>query len=179
MSAIKIAIIGLGAMGMKHLSVYSSMPNTEVVAIADVNVMHAKTVSEQFGGIPYFGSYEEMFEKTKVDAAVIAVPDAAHVPPVTAALAAGAHVLVEKPLATSLADADAMIRDAKKREKILMVNFTHRWVPAYYRAKQVSQKGELGPIAMIYAKKMIRRMLLSAGPGSKILRLRLSFPATI
>jgi len=153
MQTIKIGIIGLGAMGAKHLSVYSSIPQTKVVGITDINLERAKTFSEKYGNIPFFNDYEKMIEKTKPDAVVIAVPDAAHAKPVKTALAVGVHVLVEKPLATSLTDANDMIAFAKECNKILMVNFTHRWVPAYFKAKQVARTGELGEIVMAYAKK--------------------------
>ncbi len=164
---INLAIVGLGAMGRQHLAVYASMPDVRVVGIADVNLCHAKAMSEQYGNIPYFASYDEMFAAVKPDAVAIAVPDAAHVPPVKAALAAGAHVLIEKPLATSLADADDMIRFAKAQKRILMVNFTHRWVPAYYRAKEVAQTGELGQVAMVYAKKNDPKNVVERWPWLK------------
>lgn len=167
MNRIRVAVIGLGAMGMKHLAVYNAMPDTEVVAIADLNVDHARQVSERFNNIPYFRTYEELLATVKVDAVAIAVPDAAHVPPVKAALAAGAHVLIEKPLATSLSDADEMIRYAKEQDRILMVNYTHRWVPAYYTAKQAIQTGDLGPIAMVYTKKNDPKSVVERWPWLK------------
>ncbi len=152
-SKIRMGIIGLGAMGIKHLAVYHAMPDVEVVAIVDMNYEHAKKVSAQYGGIPFYASYDEMFQDKVVDAVAIAVPDAAHVGPVMAALNVGAHVLIEKPLATTLSDADALITMAKEKNKILMVNYTHRWVPAYYKAKQALREGAMGPIAMVYTKK--------------------------
>lgn len=167
MEKIRVAVIGLGAMGMQHLRVYSTMPEIDVVAIVDMNVPHAQRVSEQFGGIPYYGSYDEMFAAVKVDAVAIAVPDAAHVAPVKAALSAGAHVLIEKPLATSLSDADDMIRYAKECGKTLMVNYTHRWVPAYYTAMQTVRKGQLGQIAMVYAKKNDPKSVVERWPWLK------------
>lgn len=153
MDRIRIAIIGLGTMGMKHFQSYKNMADAEIVAVVDFNEARAKQVSEENGNIPYFTSYEEMLAQIKPEAVAIAVPDAAHVEPVEASLKAGAHVLIEKPLATKLSDSDYLIDLAKKQNRILMVNYTHRWVPAYYNAKVELRKGKMGQVAMVYAKK--------------------------
>lgn len=153
MSQTRIACIGLGAMGEKHLRVYHALADAQVVAISDLSHDLAARLSAKFGEIPYYTDYREMLAKEKPDAVAIAVPDAAHVEPVKACLAAGAHVLVEKPLATTLADADDMIRFAEECGRILMVNYSHRWVPAYFQAKKLVDSGQYGAPIMVYARK--------------------------
>lgn len=153
MSQTRIACIGLGAMGEKHLRVYHALADSQVIALSDLSCDLAGRLSAEFGGIPYYTDYREMLAREKPDAVVIAVPDAAHVAPVKDSLAAGAHVLVEKPLATTLADADEMIRFAGECDRILMVNYSHRWVPAYFQAKKLIDSGRYGAPIMIYARK--------------------------
>ena len=153
MENIRIGIIGLGAMGAKHLSVYSSLPDVTVVGISDFNEALCRSLSGKYGGIPYYTDYRKMLDEQKPEAVAIAVPDAAHYKPVMDCLAADCHVLIEKPLAVTLADADEMIGYAAKQNKILMVNFSHRWVASYFNANKISKSGDLGNIVMVYAKK--------------------------
>lgn len=154
MNPLRVCIIGLGAMGAKHLNVFATMPQAQVVGVCDLNRDLARKCAEEYGpGISAYDSVEEMLRELQPDAVAISVPDHAHKIPVLAALDAGAHVLVEKPLATTLADSDEMIRHAKACGKTLMVNYSHRWVPAYYLAHQKISSGELGKVAMVYAKK--------------------------
>lgn len=154
MGKLRICVIGSGAMGSLHINVFSTMSETEVVGIADFDIERAKTEASKYSdSIKCYTDYQKMIDELKPDAVAIAVPDSMHKDPVVAALSAGAHVLVEKPLATTLADSDQMIEYAKKCGKTLMVNFSHRWIPAYFKAKELVAGGEMGPVAMVYAKK--------------------------
>jgi predicted dehydrogenase len=154
MSKLRICVIGAGAMGSLHINVFATMPETELAGIADLDAERAETEAAKYGAdIKCYTDYQKMIDELKPDAVAIALPDSMHKDPVVAALSAGAHVLVEKPLATTLADSEHMIGYAKKCGRTLMVNFSHRWIPAYYKAKELVSRGEIGPVAMVYAKK--------------------------
>jgi len=154
MAKLKVCVIGAGTMGKKHINVFATTDDVVLAGICDLNLDVAKTVAAEYGtDISCYGSYQEMIETHKPDAVAIAVPDSEHKEPVMEALRSGAHVLVEKPLATTLADSDEMIAFAKKCGKILMVNYSHRWIPVYYTAHERLSCGDMGPVAMVYARK--------------------------
>jgi predicted dehydrogenase len=88
----------------------------------------------------------------RVDAATIATPDHLHRDPVVAMLESGAHVLVEKPLATSVADARAMMAAASAADRHLMIDFHARWHPLFMGAKSYVERGDLGAPVMAYAR---------------------------
>ena len=165
MDNLRVCIIGVGTMGQKHLNVFATTPGAEIAGVCDLNYDSAlETVAAYGPGIKCYTSYDRMIEEQQPDAVAIAVPDHLHRDPAIAAMTAGAHVLVEKPLATTLSDADAMIECAEKSDKILMVNYTHRWVPAYYTAYEKITGGELGKAAMVYAKKNDSVAIMSMWP---------------
>lgn len=154
MNKLRVCVIGSGTMGSLHINVFSTMSDTEVVGIADCNLERAKAEASKYGeNIKCYTDYQKMFDDLKPDAVAIAIPDSMHKDPVMAALSAGIHVLVEKPLAIKLEDSDQMIDYAKKSGKTLMVNFSHRWIPAYFRTKELVDEGKMGQVAMVLAKK--------------------------
>src|SRR5699024_6628666 len=83
----------------------------------------------------------------------IATPDYLHLQMCLAALDAGKHVFVEKPLSTSLAEADEMVLAASRSSTITMVSFNHRWIPAYAKAHSAISTGSIGRPRMAYARK--------------------------
>lgn len=154
MNKIRIGVIGLGTMGSKHAEVFNDLADTEVKALVDLDIERAKEIRQNLNiDAPIYQDYKQMLKANEVDAVAIALPDSMHKEPVMEALGAGKHVLVEKPLATTLDDCDQMIHFAEKQNKILMVNYTHRWAAQYYRTKEIVDSGKIGNIAMAYARK--------------------------
>lgn len=154
MKCIRAGVIGAGTMGSQHAEVYNDLAMTELVAIADTNLERARVVASKMGShVRCYNSYEKMLKDADIDAVSIAIPDHAHREPVLAALDAGKHVLVEKPLATTLAHCDEMLKVTRESKKILMVNYTHRWAPPYAKAKELLDEGKMGNLIMAYARK--------------------------
>lgn len=154
MAGIRIGVIGAGTLGTRHCRVYHSMPDTQLCAICDINIENAEKAAARLEPeISFYSDYKEMLSKENLDAVAVAVPDANHREPVVAALEAGCHVLVEKPLATTLKDCDEMIEASINNDRILMTNFSQRWMPEYYITKQRIQSGEIGTIAMAYMRR--------------------------
>jgi|LSQX01.3.fsa_nt_gb predicted dehydrogenase len=149
---INVAVIGAGIMGKLHARVISESDRENLVAIVDIDKNKAEELARSYNVEP-FDDYSMMLNKTKVDAVCVATPDSMHFEPVRACLYAGKHVLVEKPLATDLKDSLSILNSAKKNNKVLMINYTHRWIPSYAKAKEIINNGGLGSPIMVYARK--------------------------
>jgi predicted dehydrogenase len=148
---IRFGIVGTGIMAKIHAAALSSYHRSEVVAWATSSA--APTDVSEFGPARMYATAAELAQDPEVDAVLVATPDFAHTEPALAAVAAGKHVLIEKPLATSVADAIA-IRDAVEQAGVTaMTLFNHRWVPAYWQAKERITSGDVGEPILAYARK--------------------------
>jgi UDP-N-acetylglucosamine 3-dehydrogenase len=125
---IKVGVIGLGAMGKNHVRVYSEMPGVELVGIADKDNDLANTMAEKFNTTP-FDNYKELLKK-KLDAVSIVVPTSLHSKLAVEATRAGVNVLVEKPIAGTLDEAEEIITAARDNNVKLMVGHIERFNPA-------------------------------------------------
>ncbi len=151
MERLRFGIVGTGIMARVHAALLTSDPRSSVVAWAGKS---AATVDlSEFGAANTYATAAELAADDEVDAVLVATPDFAHAEPALAAVAAGKHVLIEKPLATSVADAIA-IRDAVDEAGVTaMTLYNHRWVPAYWQAKERIAGGNLGEPVLAYARK--------------------------
>lgn len=127
MKKLKCAVIGTGYLGKFHAEKYASLPDCELVAVVDTNEIAAKTVAEKFGA-QAFTDYKSLLGK--VDAVSIVVPTTLHHVVSRDFLNAGAHVLVEKPITVTVAEADELIAIAKEKALILQVGHLERFNPA-------------------------------------------------
>lgn len=137
-------IIGAGIWGGQHARAYSQHPRSRLVAVCDLDRGHAEDLARQYGVQRVYTDLEAMLKDPDIQAVGVATPDHAHRAPVVAALQAGTHVLVEKPLATTVEDCEAMIKAAKEANKYLMVDFHSRWVPPFHAARQAMVEGSIG-----------------------------------
>src|SRR3989304_1489434 len=99
--AVKVAVIGVGAMGKNHARVYAELPSVELAAVSDSNPDLANELADKYGVLAY-QNYAELLKKEKPQAVSIAVPTAMHEKVASAAMQAGAHVLIEKPIASKI-----------------------------------------------------------------------------
>jgi predicted dehydrogenase len=129
-----MAVVGVGALGRHHARILSSLPGVELVAVVDVNAARAQEVASASGGHP-FTDYRQTIGQ--VQAVTIAVPTELHREIALPFLAAGVPVLVEKPMARSLAEADEMIAAAERSGVQLAVGHTERFNPAVAAARTV------------------------------------------
>ena len=143
-----LGIVGCGTWGVKHARVYRSCPNARLVAVCDLDADRARAAAETYGAARWTTDYEELMVDPEVEAVSVVVPDFAHRGPVVAAANAGKHILLEKPLATTLEDARAMVEAVEQAGVKLMVDFHCRWSPPFYAARQALRSGQLGePVA--------------------------------
>jgi predicted dehydrogenase len=127
-----VAVIGVGHLGRHHARILASLPGARLVAVVDTNRARANEVAAA-NGTRALSAYQELFGD--VDAVTIAVPTERHAEIGTAFLKAGVPVLVEKPMARSLAEADALIETASDNEVTLAVGHTERFNPAVEAAR--------------------------------------------
>ena len=120
--------------------------------MADIDEKKATSVASKYGARA-FTDYRKMLEAGEVDAIHIATPDHLHTEPVLAALEAGKHVLVEKPMATTVDDARKVVATAQRVGRHVMVNYTHRWAAPYAHAEAAIRSGDIGKPLMVYARK--------------------------
>lgn len=150
---VRVAVIGLGSMGRNHARVYHEMSDSDLVAISDTDLALVSSVADTYA-VPVFSQYTEMLRKTKPDAVSIAVPTAFHEEVAMAALEAGAHVLIEKPIAATLAEGERLIERATQLNRKLMVGHIVRFNPAIQELKRKLQDGELGRIFQIVGRRV-------------------------
>ena len=145
-----VAVVGISleGIGNSHLKSVISNVNTEPVAICEINEEWAKNRSE-FYDVPYVTDYHELLNRDDVDIAIICTPDNLHAEMVCDFLAAGKHVLCEKPFALNSEDCQKML-DAEKNSKAkLMVGQVCRKTPSFVKAKQIVDEGIIGELAYI------------------------------
>lgn len=143
--SIKAAVIGVG-IGRYHIQGYAAHPQAEVVAICDINEEAAKKVAAEHGIEKVYASHKQMLAEAEIDAVSVCVPNKLHMPLVLDCLAAGKHVLCEKPLARNAKEGEKMVQAAAQAGKLLMIQFNNRYRPEAKILKQYIEQGELGDI---------------------------------
>ncbi|HST20187.1 MAG TPA: Gfo/Idh/MocA family oxidoreductase [Blastocatellia bacterium] len=132
---IRVGVIGAGHFGREHARIYSQSDGAQLVAVCDIDESHGKPVADSCGA-EFFSDYREMIGK--VDAVSLAVPTVAHAEIACELLAARIAVLVEKPIARTLEEADEMIRAAERANTILQVGHLERFNPAVIAARLIA-----------------------------------------
>src|ERR1700677_3550510 len=131
MKQIGIGIVGCGGIVLQnHLPGLALCPEARVVALCDTNPAVLQKASQQTGIKAVFAKFEDLIARTDVNAVIIATPNVFHAPIALAAIAAGKHVLCEKPIAMNHAESVAMATAGEKAGVRHMTAFTYRFVPA-------------------------------------------------
>ncbi len=153
MKKVGFGVIGTGIVGGAwHAHVYHHLPQAELVAVCDLNEQRAGEIAERYDVSQVYTDYRDLLARDDIAAVSIATPDFAHREIAVAAAKAGKHILVEKPLATTVEDAEAILQAVEEAGVTLMVDFHNRVNPAFVTAKQSVAAGELGEIQYIYAR---------------------------
>lgn len=131
----KVAVVGVGALGRHHARILASLPGVELVAVADPNAEQARTVAERHG-CAWTTEFRDVLER--VEAVSVAAPTFAHREVGAACLHAGLPVLIEKPLASNIQDARALVELAERKRLPLAVGHVERFNPAYQTLKELA-----------------------------------------
>lgn len=149
---IRAGVIGVGAMGQHHVRIYHEMENVELVGISDVSEDRVKELSDRYG-TNGFTDYNELLAEN-LDAVSIVVPTTLHMPVGLDVIGSGANLLVEKPIADTLENAEKLTRAAEDAGVKLMVGHIERFNPAVTKLKGIIDSGLLGKIVSISARRV-------------------------
>ena len=145
---LRVGIIGAGNIAENHFKGYRAA-GAEVIALADINPLALATRAREWDVTKTFGDYADLLTLADLDAVSVCTPNAFHAPATIAAARAGKHVLCEKPISLSLAEAEAMIAAAREAGVVLQVNHHLRSNRAVARARRMIEAGELGRITFV------------------------------
>jgi predicted dehydrogenase len=151
---INLAVVGYGYWGPNIVRNVMERPELGMWGLCELDPDRVQKFSSRYPGVHTTGSFDEVLADPTVDAVSIATPPATHYALAEKALRAGKHVLVEKPLATSAADAAALIELAERSELVLMPGHTFLYSPPVNKVKQQIDSGELGEIYFVTSSRM-------------------------
>ncbi|HUF62711.1 MAG TPA: Gfo/Idh/MocA family oxidoreductase [Verrucomicrobiales bacterium] len=154
MKQVSVSQIGVGYWGPNLLRNLIHLPGFRVEVVVDPDPKRRKYVQEMYPGTEVAADPEAALNNPRIDALVVATPAATHFPLVLSGLNAGKHVLVEKPMATSVREVDAIEEAARRTERVAMVGHTFLYNPAVRRLKAMIDSGELGDIRYLYSQRL-------------------------
>jgi predicted dehydrogenase len=150
----RIGVIGAGAWGMNHVRTFAGLAECNLAAVSDNRPKVLEGLQRSHPSLRVYADGTELVRSEDIDAVVIATPSPAHAPLAKAALEAGKHVLVEKPMALSVADAEACVKLAARNGKVLMVGHLLLYHSAVMYLRQLIDSGELGDPRYVYCERV-------------------------
>lgn len=149
---LRVAVIGVGAMGRNHARVYSDLPGVRLVGVADIDAQTVQAVAERYGAEAYTNA-RQMLAEQRPHAVTVAVPTADHCRVALDVIEHGVHLLIEKPIASSVEEGQQIIAAARQAGLHLMIGHIERFNPAVIALKAHLAKGELGRVFQIDARR--------------------------
>jgi predicted dehydrogenase len=162
---LRIGIIGAGGISqLVHIPIVKKHPDAELVAIADTELAKAATVADRFKIPAFYRDPEKLLARADIDAVHVNAPTNAHMALTLAALAAGKHVLVEKPIARKAAEAQRMVEAAAKAKRTLMAAMNLRFRPDSVTLRHLVEAGELGRMISVRGRWLKKKDRWSRSP---------------
>ncbi|MGI0081364.1 MAG: Gfo/Idh/MocA family oxidoreductase [Nitrososphaerales archaeon] len=150
MKYLGVGLVGVGSIGSVHAeNLGEKLPRASLLAISDVNMELANQIAGKLGVNKVYSDYQELLENKSVEALVLAIPTFLKHKMIIQAARAGKHVFVEKPLALSLEEADAIIEVCRKADVKLQVGYQRRFDHAYAKVERSIASGEIGQILIV------------------------------
>ena len=149
---LSVGVIGLGMQGHGHLVNLASDPRVELRAVCDINPETLQEQGDEFDVDLRFKSYEDLIAAEEVDAVVIVLPDHLHRDVAVMALKAGKDVLLEKPMALTVEDAEAIAAADAESDGCFMLNLSNRWMYTFSKGKERIDEGEVGEVRYVFAR---------------------------
>lgn len=146
MKSINVGVIGTGSISAMHLQSYQKHANANLLAVCDLNEVRAQRAAEKYGATKVYTDYNELLADPEIDAVSICTWNNTHAEISIAALNAGKHVLVEKPLCRTVEEALQVQEAVKSSGKLLQVGFVRRYDPNAQMLREFADKGEFGDI---------------------------------
>ena len=161
MSKFRVGVIGAGSIAQSHLTAYSKNPDVELVAVADMNLERAQSAADEFGARRAYADPQDLLADPEIDGVSICTWNNSHASWAIAAIEAGKHVLVEKPIARTLAEAEQLQQVVEASDRVVQVGFVRRHSPNCQVLKSFIDAEELGEI--YYAKASCMRRVGNPG----------------
>ncbi len=152
MTPLRVAVVGVGAIGSLHARIYAEHPLAEPAGIVDADPETARAAAEPLG-VPWFTEVSDLLDSCDFAAASVSVPEHHRYRTAMPLARAGKHLLLEKPLAPTLAETDRLVSDVESTGVLTMVNFILRFDPRYTEAKAAASSGRLGDVHTIFARR--------------------------
>ena len=149
MSKVRVGLVGTGFIGDIHAAAFKMVPDAEVVAVASPAPGKAKAFASERGIPKAFQDYHDLLALKEIDMVTLGVPNHLHSEVAIAAARAGKHVVCEKPLCRTMAEADAMIEACRRAGVLLMYAEELCFAPKYVRARQLVDEGALGKVFLV------------------------------
>jgi len=146
---IRLGMIGAGGFAYSHLNGIKGLDCAEIVAISDIDIEMAKEKSEIYNIPFYYHDHLELLARDDIDAVTLPLPDQVHAQIAIDAMRAGKHVLCEKPMALTKEDCSNMVKTARETGMQLMIGQIGRYTPAFVKAKEIVDSGEIGELMFI------------------------------
>lgn len=153
MRTVNVGVIGVGAMGYNHARVYYRLENANLIAVSDVSERTLNKVCKKYDAKGY-SEYEDLLKDPEIEVVSVCVPTTHHYSVVMEAIKYGKHVLVEKPIAFTLEEAEDMIKAAKEKGVILGTGHVERFNPAVQKAKELIENDVIGDVVSASAKRV-------------------------
>ncbi|MBI3946529.1 MAG: Gfo/Idh/MocA family oxidoreductase [Armatimonadetes bacterium] len=155
MREVKIGLVGIGEIGEVHARAYAGVPHARLCLAAGTRPEKAKELAAKLGGAPVYESYEALLADPGVEGVDICVPNHLHREFVVRALRAGKHVLCEKPIALTCEDADAMLQEAERAGRFLVVGHVLRFWPECVKTREAIAAGAIGQPLLISGRRLV------------------------
>ena len=160
----KVGVIGCGFWGKNHARIYNDLDTAELVAVSDLNEQSACSLGERYGA-DHYGNVGALLKRNDVEMVSICTPTVTHADIALAAMEAGKHVLVEKPMTSTVAEAESLIAAAEKAGVKLTVGFVERFNPGVIEALRLVREGKIGDIILARAHRVSRYPLRISDVG--------------
>ncbi|CAM4181679.1 Gfo/Idh/MocA family oxidoreductase [Paenibacillus alkaliterrae] len=153
MSKIRVGLIGTGGIAGLHARQLLELPEVQITAVSDTSVSNREKFVEKFSlsEADQFSDYQEMLEQADLDAVVICSPHTLHFQQANNVLNSGLHVLIEKPMTCSSAEAELLIKTAEQAGKIMQVSYQRHFQPEFLYIRDAIASGEIGKLTSITA----------------------------
>ena len=151
---VRVALVGYGYWGRNLARTISAAGNLELVAVADGDEAALAAAAKAVPTARRYSSYDDVLDQSDIEAVVVAAPAARHAALALPALESGRHVFVEKPMATSVDDAELMVKIAERHARTLMVGHTFLYAAPVRRLHRYITEGELGAVQYIYSQRL-------------------------
>lgn len=151
---IRVGFIGAGGIAAVHYQRFSTIKQAEVVALNEPSPASLERFYQQCPGsiqLPVYSNYKDMIKKEDLDAVVVLSPHTLHYKQIMYSLNSNLHVLTEKPMVCSIAEAKEVIKKAKEVNKILMISYQRHFEPPFRYMREQIQKGIIGEVQFVQA----------------------------